>query len=209
MCHLPPGVSLSRESGNFDSPYIMLRPTFSPALTCMSVETLPGSFSEGICPSTSSLDSVTDHRDSLDNQEVHDQLCQFRHILEGLEHRLDQDNHDLPWPRQPVAAPPGFTTLPLAEYRRSSAVQATVASPAPLWESSLQPPVPFPWVSLGNSALLLPVVLLPLSHGVTQQSPLWLLTSRRSSLQWCCLREPQLKPFLGGHRSPSRGGLFQ
>ena len=143
MCHMPPGVSLSRESGNFDLPYIMLRPTFSPALTCMSVETLPGSSSEEICPSTSSLESVTDHRDSLHNQEVHDQLRKFRHMLEGLEHKLDQDYHDLPWPRQLVAAPSGFTTLPLAEYRRSSAVQATVASPAPLWESSLLPPAPF------------------------------------------------------------------
>ena len=65
------------------------------------------------------------------------------------------------------------------------------------------------WARLGNSSWLLPVVLLPLSHGVPLQSPPWLLWRHGSPPRWCCPRVPWLWPFLGGHRSPWGGGSFQ
>ena len=74
---------------------------------------------------------------------MRDQLRQFRHMLEGLERRLDNRLRDLPQPRQPVATPPGFAALPLAESHPSLVVEAPAAPPEPPPESSVQPPVPF------------------------------------------------------------------
>ena len=65
------------------------------------------------------------------------------------------------------------------------------------------------WDRLGNSAWPLPVVLLPLSHGVPLQSPPWPLLCHGSPPRWCCPRVPRLWPFLGGHRSPWGGSSFQ
>ena len=83
------GEFVSLVAGNFDSPYIMPAPTSPPSVTRMSVRSVPGSSSEGVCPSTSSGDSASAHQSSLKDQEVRDQLRQFRHMLEGLECGLD------------------------------------------------------------------------------------------------------------------------
>ena len=134
---------VSLASGNFGSPYVVPAPTSPPSLTRMSVGSVPGSSSEGVCPSTFSRDCASDSRSSLEDQEVRHQLRQFHQMLEGLEHRLDHPQWDSSQPRQPVAAPPGFAALPLAESRPSPVVQAPVAPPAPPLESSAQPPAPF------------------------------------------------------------------
>ena len=129
-------------AGNFGSPYVVPAPTSLPSVTRMSV---PGSSSEGVCPSTSSGDSSSAHQSSLEDQEVRDQLRQFRqfrHMLEGLERRLDNRLRDSPQPRQPVVTPPGFAAFPLAEPHPSLLVETPAAPPVPM-ESSVQPPAAF------------------------------------------------------------------
>ena len=137
------GEFVSLASGNFGLPYVVPVPTSPPSVTRMSVGSVPGSSSEGVCPSTSSGDSASAHRSSLEDQEVCDQLRQFRHMLEGLERRLDNRLRDLPQPRQPIATPPGFAALPLAESHPSLVVEAPAAPPEPPQESSVQPLAPF------------------------------------------------------------------
>ena len=133
------GEFVSLAAGNFGSPYVVPAPTSPPSLTRMSVGSVPGSSSEGVCPSTSSGDSSSAHQSSLEDQEVRDQ---FRHMLEGLEHRLDNRLRDLPQPRQPVATPPGFAAFQLAEPHPSLLVETPAAPPVPM-ESSVQPPAAF------------------------------------------------------------------
>ena len=116
------GEFVSLASGNFGSPYVVPAPTSPPSVTRMSVGSVTGSSSEGVCLSTSSGDSASARRSSLEDQGVRDQLRQFRHMLEGLERRLDNCQRDSPQPRQPVAAPPGFAALPLAESHPSPVV---------------------------------------------------------------------------------------
>ena len=94
-------------------------------------------------PSTSSGDSASAHRSSLEDQEVRDQLRQFRHMLEGLERRLDNRLRDSPQPRQPVVTPPGFAAFPLAEPHPSLLVEAPAVPLESTPESSVQPPAPF------------------------------------------------------------------
>ena len=91
----------------------------------------------------SDRDSASDHRNSLGDQEVHEQLCQFRQMLEGLEPRLDHRQQDSSQLRPPVAAPPGFVALPLVASLPSPVVRAPVLPPAPPLESSVQPLAPF------------------------------------------------------------------
>ena len=136
------GEFVSLAAGNFGSPYVVPAPTSPPSVTRMSVGSVPGSSSEGVCPSTSSGDSASAHQSSLEDQEVRDQLRQFRHMLEGLERRLDNRLRDSPQPRQPVATPPGFAAFPLAEPHPSLLVETPAAPPVPT-ESSVQPPEPF------------------------------------------------------------------
>ena len=56
--HASRGEFISLAVGNFGSPYVVPVPTSPPALTCMSIEPIPRSSSEGICPSTSAMESV-------------------------------------------------------------------------------------------------------------------------------------------------------
>ena len=137
------GEFVSLASGNFCSQYFVPAPTSPPSVTRMSLGSVPGSSSEGVCPSTSSGDSASAHGSSLEDQEVRDQLHQFRHMLERLEHRLDNRLRDLPQLRQPVATPPGFAALPLAESHPSLVVEASAAPHEPPPESSVQPLAPF------------------------------------------------------------------
>ena len=136
------GEFVSLAAGNFGSPYVLPVPTSPPSVTRMSVGYVPGSSSEGVSPSTSSGDGSSAHQNSLEDQEVRDQLRQFRHMLEGLERRLDNRLRDSPQPRQPVASPPGFTAFPLAEPHPSLLVETPAAPPVPM-ESSVQPPAAF------------------------------------------------------------------
>ena len=127
------GEFVSLAPGNFGSPYVVPAPTSPTSVTRMSVGSIPGS----------SGDSASAHRSSLEDQEVRDQLLQFRHMLEGLERRLDNRLRDSPQPRQPFATPPGFAALPLAEPHPSLMVEAPAAPPEPTPESSVQPLAPF------------------------------------------------------------------
>ena len=136
------GEFVSLAAGNFGSPYAVPVPTSPPSVTRMSVGSVPGSSSEGVSPSTSSGDGSSAHQNSLEDQEVRDQLRQFRHMLEGLERRLDNRLRDSPQPRQPVASPPGFAAFPLAEPHPSLLVETPAAPPVPM-ESSVQPPAAF------------------------------------------------------------------
>ena len=136
------GEFVSLAAGNFGSPYVVPAPTSPPSVTRMSVGSVPGSSYDGVCPSTSSGDSASAHQSSLEDQEVRDQLRQFRHMLEGLERRLDNRLRNSPQPRQPVATPPGFAAFPLAEPHPSLLVETPAAPPVPT-ESSVQPPAPF------------------------------------------------------------------
>ena len=136
------GEFVSLAAGNFGSPYVVPAPTSPPSVTRMSVGSVPGSSSEGVSPSTSSGDGSSAHQNSLEDQEVRDQLRQFRHMLEGLERRLDNRLRDSPQPRQPVASPPGFAAFPLAEPHPSLLVETPAAPPVPM-ESSVQPPAAF------------------------------------------------------------------
>ena len=79
----------------------------------------------------SDRDSASDHRNSLGDQEVHEQLRQFHQMLKGLEPRLDHRQQDSSQLRPPVAAPPGFAALPLAASRPYPVVRAPVLPPAP------------------------------------------------------------------------------
>ena len=72
VCQACEFVSLA--SGNFGSPYVVPTPTSPPSLTRMSVGSVPGSSSEGVCPSTSSRDNASARRSSLEDQEVRDQV---------------------------------------------------------------------------------------------------------------------------------------
>ena len=136
---VPPGVSNYNEVV-----HIVDETDLDPVATeKLSVGSFPGSSSEGVCPSTSSGDRASARRSSLEDQEVRDQLRQFRQMLEGLERRLDHRQRDSPQPRQTVVAPPGFAALPLAESHPSPVVQAPAAPPVPSLESSVQPPAPF------------------------------------------------------------------
>ena len=136
------GEFVSLAAGNFGSPYVVPAPTSPPSVTRMSVWSVPGSSSEGVSPSTSSGDVSSAHQTSLEDQEVRDQLRQFRHMLEGLERRLDNRLQDSPQPRQPVASPPGFAAFPLAEPHPSLLAETPAAPPVPM-ESSVQPPAAF------------------------------------------------------------------
>ena len=137
------GEFVSLASGNFGSPYVVSSPTSPPSVTRMSVGSVPSSSLEGVCPSTSSGDSASAHRSSLEDQEVRDQLRQFRHMLEGLERRLDKRLRDSPQPGQPVLTPPGFAAFPLAEPHPSLLVEAPAVPLEPTPESSVQPPAAF------------------------------------------------------------------
>ena len=137
------GEFVSLASGNFGSPYVVPSPTSPPSVTRMSVGSVPSSSSEEVCPSTSSVDSASAHRSSLEDQEVRDQLRQFRHMLEGLERRLDNRLRDSPQPRQPVVTPPGFPAFPLAEPHPSLLVKAPAVPLESTPESSVQPPAAF------------------------------------------------------------------
>ena len=137
------GEFVSLASGNFGSPYVVPSPTSPPSVTRMSVGSVPSSSSEGVCPSTSSVDSASAHRSSLEDQEVRNQLRQFRHMLEGLERRLDNRLRDSPQPRQPVVTPPGFAAFPLAEPHPSLLVEAPAVPLESTPESSVQPPAAF------------------------------------------------------------------
>ena len=137
------GEFVSLASGNFGSPYVVPSPTSPPSVTRMSVGSVPSSSSEEVCPSTSSVDSASAHRSSLEDQEVRDQLRQFRHMLEGLERRLDNRLRDSPQPRQPVVTPPGFAAFPLAEPHPSLLVEAPAVPLESTPESSVQPPAAF------------------------------------------------------------------
>ena len=137
------GEFVSLASGNFGSPYVVPSPTSPPSVTRMSVGSVPSSSSEGVCSSTSSVDSASAHRSSLEDQEVRDQLRQFRHMLEGLERRLDNRLRDSPQPRQPVVTPPGFAAFPLAEPHPSLLVEAPAVPLESTPESSVQPPAAF------------------------------------------------------------------
>ena len=74
---------------------------------------------------------------------MRDQLRQFRHMLEGLERRLDKRLRDSPQPGQPVLTPPGFAAFPLAEPHPSLLVEAPAVPLEPTPESSVQPPAAF------------------------------------------------------------------
>ena len=137
------GEFVSLASGNFGSPYVVPSPTSPPSVTRMSVGSVPSSSSEGVCPSTFSGDSASAHRSSLEDQEVRDQLRQFRHMIEGLERRLDNRLRDSPQPRSPVATPPDFAASPLAEPHPSLLVGAPAVPLEPTPESSVPPPGPF------------------------------------------------------------------
>ena len=203
------GEFVSLASGNFGSPYVVPSPTSPPSVTRMSVGSVPSSSSEGVCPSTSSVDSASAHRSSLEDQEVRNQLRQFRHMLEGLERRLATACG--------IHHSPGSLLWPLQVSLHSHWLSRTL----PCWSKPLRCLLnllrspqcsllqPLPWDRLGNSAWLLPVVLLPLSHGVALQSPPWLLLRHGSPPRWCCPRVPRLWPCRGGHRSPWVGGSFQ
>ena len=139
---MPPGVSSSPWWREISARRTSCPRTSPPSVMRMSVGSVPGSSSEGVCPSTSSGDSSSAHQSSLEDQEVRDQLRQFRHMLEGLERRLDNRLRDSPLPRQPVTTPPGFAAFPLAEPHPSLLVETPAAPPVPM-ESSVQPPAAF------------------------------------------------------------------
>ena len=54
------GEFVSLASRNFGSPCVVPAPTSPPLLMCISFESIPGFSSEGVCPSTSFLDSASD-----------------------------------------------------------------------------------------------------------------------------------------------------